>query len=154
MRVEWVSPFIRATNHVLIQIASLDRPHVGGFSVEDGPFRTDEATAMLSVQGRLAGTVLFTMPGPTAELIVERMVGSALRMDDRLAESALGEMANMIAGYALGFLEGAGLRCAITSPVVLRGAGTVVSMTPSARLEVPLRFPGVEMRIAVCLHES
>lgn len=154
MRVEWVSPFIRATNHVLVEIASLDRPHVGGFSVEDGPFSTDDATAMLTVHGRLAGTVLFTMPNPAAELIVQRMVGSPLRMDDRLAESALGEMANMIAGYALGFLEGAGLPCTITSPVVLRGAGTAVSMSPSARLVVPLRFPGVEMRIAVCLHQS
>lgn len=154
MKVDWVNPFIRASNHVLVEIAALERPHIGAFSVEDGPLSADEVTAMLSVDGKLAGNVLFTMSRASAEAIVERMVGQRLQIDDRLAESALGEMANMIAGYALGFLENVGLTCSITAPVVLRGDGTVVTMTPSARLVVPLSFPQAQMRLVVCLHES
>ena len=152
--MEWVNPFIRAASHVLAQIAGLERPHVGGFSVEDGPFTTDDATAMLALHGRLAGAVLITMSGKSADFLVQRMAGAPIALDDRLAESALGELANMIAGYALGFLENQGLKCMITSPIVLRGAGSVVSLTPSGRLVVPLRFPEAEIRIAVSLHEA
>lgn len=154
MKVEWISPFIRAASHVLGEAVAFDRPQLGPIELQEKPYTTEEVTAMLGISGVLFGSVLLGMTDAVAQQIVDRMVGQSVPFNEQLGESALGEVLNMISGSALRFLESAGYACNITPPVVIRGKGAVVSTMERQRLVVPIQFPGAELLLSVALRQA
>ena len=83
--------------------------------------------------------------------VVSRMMGQEVVRWDELAESAIAEIGNVIAGSSATTLEARGQVCTISPPTVIRGAGTTISTLSIPRLVIPLVTPcgTVEVQLAL-----
>lgn len=122
MKAEFLNPFVYAGMRVLTAEAgvtswSLDKPQL---------IRLDATrhacNVVIGVTGAVQGLVVYGMDLAVAKRIVSVMVGSDIPIADQVAESALGELGNMITGLASGILEENGYPCRISPPAIVRGS--------------------------------
>jgi chemotaxis protein CheX len=134
----FVAPFID------VAIATLEREsgiafQRGGLKVARVTRTTREVTVMFGIGGgRLNGLVVYGMSRATAIEIAGRMVGEPFAELDDLAQSAIGELGNMITGRAAMHLAEAGYPSRCTPPALVLGAGCTTSTLDVLRLVVPL----------------
>lgn len=153
MRVEFVNPFISAAYHVL-EAELGETPEKGEVKLEESHHTPNDVTAIIGVVGRVSGTVLYSLSEKTATAMASAMLGQPIPVFDRLAESAVAELGNMISGRASALLEEAGYHCRITPPALVIGRRTIISTFPLQRLVVSLLTRFGEVDIAVALRET
>ena len=73
---------------------------------------------------------------------------------DRLAQSGIAELGNVITGQASRRLAEAGFQADISPPTLVMGKGTLISTLDFQRLMVPLRTPLGDLQINLALRES
>ncbi len=153
MKVEFINPFVAAAYHVLeMEIkAPISK---GELRLEEAHYTTNDITTIIGVVGKVSGTVLYGTAERTAKQMASAIVGQTIAIFDKLAESAVSELGNMITGRASALLEEAGYPCKITPPTLIIGRGTIISTTPFQRLIIPLLTKYGEVTIAVALKET
>lgn len=153
MRVEFVNPFVAAAYYVLEMEtqAPIDK---GELRLETSHYTTNDVTTIIGVVGRVSGTVIYGLTERVAKQLASGMLGQRIPIFDKMAESAVAELGNMITGRASALLEDAGYHCKITPPTLIIGRGTIISTTPFQRLVVPLVTKYGELTIAVALKET
>jgi chemotaxis protein CheX len=82
--------------------------------------RMHEVTSVIGISGKMAGAISFSIPAAGAMAVLERMTGIQPTEVDADVRDAIGEMANMIAGFGKRHLETYGLN--ISLPQVIVGA--------------------------------
>ncbi len=101
--------------------------------------------------GDAEGIVLYCMSERTAKAIAGALIGEAIPVFDRLAESAIAEMGNIITGQAAIGLEQHGYVCRLSPPTIISGKGVVISTLDIQRLIIPLELPFGHLDICVAL---
>ena len=152
IKVEFLNPFIKAAYQVLEQEAKANIGK-GTPSVQESYFTLKDISVSIGVTGKVQGTVLYGMDERTAKGIVSAMVGGPVPIFDRVAESAVAELGNMITGIASGELEAAGYPCTISPPTVIAGRGTIISTVNIKRVLLPLNTQYGELEISLALQE-
>lgn len=133
MRAEFLNPFVYAGVKVLTTEAGITR------WVPDKPrmIRMDATryavNVVIGVTGRVQGIVVYGMDLSVAKGIIKAMVGEPIAISDPVAQSALGELGNLITGLASTILDENGYTCRISPPAIVRGTA-VRLMTASIPL--------------------
>lgn len=153
MKAEFINPFVAAAFQVL-QTETKNQVTKGTVLVQETPLASDEVTVLIGVVGRAQGLVLYCMSEKTAKQLVSTMTGENVPVFDRLAESAIAEMGNVITGIASGELERAGYPCKIAPPTVITGKGVLISTLAITRLVIPVQTSVGRIEIHVALRET
>lgn len=104
MKVEFINPFVAAVVHVL-HTETGEPPRKGELRLEDQHYTTSDITVVIGVVGKVSGAVLLGFTQRTDLGVVSAMLGQPVERLDKLAESAIGEIGNMVTGRASGLLE-------------------------------------------------
>lgn len=150
MQVEFIAPLIRAAFTVLSQVVDAS-PERGQLSLRDGnTFTSQELSTLLGVNGDIEGAALYGMSQVTALKIVARMLGQDVKEIDELASSALTELANMVTGNAITYLEAAGFQCSIAPPPLIHGPGIqITTLCPALQVPVSSQFGKIDINVAL-----
>ena len=118
-------------------------------------FTTEDLTAIIGVSGRLEGNVLYGFTEVSALKVVSRMIGEEVEdLQNDLALSALGEIANMITGNAATHLAQAGYPCQISPPVIVEPRGSRFTIMGSTQILVCFTSPLASLSVRISLRET
>ena len=131
-----LNPYLKATLSVL-QIMLGETPTKSAPFAERLRKTSDQLNICIGVTGDATGHVILGMSLQTATRIARQMIGSHQKTFDRFAESAIGELGNMICGNALSDISAAGYSCDITPPTILRGLNIDITFPSMPAIVVP-----------------
>jgi chemotaxis protein CheX len=153
MKAELMNPFVYAGMRVLMTEAGIGRCEL------DKPFlilvdQTRQAVSVvIGVSGGVRGLVIYGMDLAVAKRVVETMTGTALALADPMAQSALGELGNLITGLASTMMEENGFPCRISPPALVRGTGIRLTRVSIPMVTVPLQTGSGAILIQLALDE-
>lgn len=153
MKAEFVNPFLAAAYQTLEQEIRCEVKK-GPVTLQESPLASDEVTVLVGVTGSVHGVVMYCMSERTAKAFVSAMTGEMVPVFDKIVESAIAEMGNVITGLASGLLEKAGYPCNIAPPSVITGRGVVISTLAIKRLVIPVETAHGSVIIHVALQEE
>jgi CheY-specific phosphatase CheX len=153
--VRLLNPFVRGAFQVLESLG-VRVARAGAPAVESGDATTDAVTVIVPIAGAVDGGVLYGFDQAAAQHLAGILHGDpwAVRWDDGLVETALGEFGTRVSGHASSELEDEGIRCAISPPIVTLHARMILSAQPFQRLVVSLSTSAGPMRIHLALHDG
>ncbi|PKM81453.1 MAG: chemotaxis protein CheX [Firmicutes bacterium HGW-Firmicutes-14] len=154
MKAEFINPFIVATTEVLSQETGRQlKISKGPLAVLESSYTSMDVTVMIGVTGAILGIVMYGMSERTAKNIVSAMLGQPVPIMDRMVESAIAEMGNVITGIASRGLEKAGYPSTLAPPTLIVGRGVMISTINITRIQIPLQTEIGDMEISVALKE-
>lgn len=155
MNVEYINPFILASQDMLAQVAN-EKTDIGKLFLRDSSFIGDNVIIIIGIAGGLKGQVIFNLSREAACNIASGMMcGMPVPHLDEIAKSAIGELANMISGNAATIFASKQVELDITPPTVMIGDNIQISTTKSNSICVPLVMKnGNCFEVNVSLSES
>jgi chemotaxis protein CheX len=153
MNVKFLNPFVGAASEVL----SLELHEVverGELRLENSLYMTDDVTVIISLIGAVAGTVFFSMSKESALQLASTLMGEKVGVLDKLAQSGIAELGNVITGRASMKLAAAGYETNISTPSLIFGRGATLSTLEYPRLVVPLQISNGSVTIHLALREG
>jgi chemotaxis protein CheX len=155
MNVEYINPFIEASQTVLKQIAGIDAS-LGKIYIKTSPYSSDTLAIIIGVTGKIKGQVIFTMSKSVAFSIASSMMcGMPVTDLDEISKSALSELANMILGNSATIFYNSGVPIEITPPSLLMGDNMMISTSKMQTVCIPLLLnDGNVMEIDVSVVET
>lgn len=144
MNVEYINPFIEASQTVLKQTANIDAK-LGNISLKDSPYTSDCVVIIVGLTGKIRGQAVFSMARKVALGVASAMMGGMTVTElDEISKSAISELTNMILGNAATILYSKGIGIEITPPSFLMGDNLQISPTKMKTICVPLIFSDEE----------
>jgi chemotaxis protein CheX len=138
MNVEYINPFIVASQTVIKLISGIDAK-LGKIYLKDSPFKGENVVIIVGLTGKMRGQVTFSMNIPTALNIASKMMmGMPVNELDEMARSAISELTNMILGNTATLLYNKGIGIEITPPSFLMGDNLQISYSKMQTICVPL----------------
>lgn len=138
MKVEYINPFIEASEIVLRQMTGLN-VKLGKVYLKDSPYKSDNVMVIVGLTGKMRGQVIFTMSKPVAIDIASKMMGGVVISElDEISKSAISELTNMILGNTATILYNKGIGIEITPPSFLLGENVEVSANKMRTVCIPL----------------
>jgi chemotaxis protein CheX len=153
MNVKFLNPFISSA-HDILRIEMHESVERGELRLENGSYRTDDATVIISLIGAVDGTVFYSMSKESAMQFASALMGEKFDALNELAQSGIAELGNVITGQASMRLADAGYESNISTPSLLIGKGALISTLGYPRLVVPLSTPIGSLTIHLSLRES
>jgi chemotaxis protein CheX len=153
MNIEYINPFIEASQLVLGSVASLP-VKLGRAFIRKAPFGAGMPLVEVGLTGKISGKGVLAIPIPVAKQIISRMMGGMeIAEIDELGVSALSELANMIMGNTATILYNRGVGIDITTPRMAFGDGAAPPPAAGAQtISVPLavgELGDIELDISV-----
>lgn len=140
MNVEYINPFIEASQTVLKQIAGIEAK-LGKVYLKDSPYRSDNVAIIVGLTGKIRGQTIFSMTKEVAMNIASAMMGGMPVAElDEISKSAIAELTNMILGNTATILYNRGIGIEITPPSFLMGENMQISSTKTKTVCVPLHL--------------
>ena len=153
MNVNFLNPFVNAAFEVIQAEAGITSQR-GDLTLERVPYRTEDITVIIGLVGSVEGTVFYSMDQKTAMFLVSKMLGEEITVIDRLAQSGISELANVITGRASVLLSESGFEATISPPALIIGKDAIISTLDFPRLIVPLMMETGQLRIHLALREG
>ena len=146
-----LNAFIISSVDVLEKLARIST-HVGTLRRQQWLIPENRLVILIGVQGDINGKVVFQFDPPVLEQILVSLLGEPVPpLTDHMCWDALGEVANIIAGNAVGRLESSGLNVTITPPQILTGEEVNRWMPKDEGVIIPLESSLGEIGICVFL---
>lgn len=147
-----VTPFLTATHDVFKKLFNMEIKK-GSVTMKRTPKASNEVAVIVGVRGTgHAGVVVLSFHKSTAI----KLVGSfypdkkVSEKDDTFAD-ALGEIANIICGNAMGFFSKNGVKMGITSPSIIVGKAFQIHVLDQTTLSTELKTPFGSLEINVAI---
>lgn len=138
MNVEYINPFIEASQTVLKQIAGFDAK-LGKVYLKNSPYKSDSIIVIVGLTGNIRGQAIFSMSKKVGMSIASSMMGGMPVAElDEISKSAISELTNMILGNAATILYNKGIVVEITPPSLLMGDNMEVSSSKLKTISIPL----------------
>lgn len=153
MNVKFLNPFVDAAYEVLCTETGKDVTR-GELRLDNGVYKTDDVTVIISLVGAVEGTVFYSMSKETAIGMASVLLGDTLADLDYLAQSGIAELGNVITGRASMKLSNTGFECTISTPSLILGKGATISTLDYLRLVVPLKTISGELLIHLALRQG
>lgn len=155
MNIEYINPFIEASQIVLKQIAGIDAK-LGKVHLKDSPYKSDNIMVIVGLTGKIRGQVIFTMVSDSAMYIASCMMGGMpVNELDEIAKSAIAELTNMILGNTATILYNKGVGVEITPPSFLMGENMQISPNKMKTICIPLLIgENRELNIDISVEEE
>lgn len=140
MNVEYINPFIEASQTVLKQIANIE-VKLGKIFIKTSPYDSDSVVIIIGITGKIRGQVIFTMNKNVAMEIASSMMGGMPVTElDEISKSAISELTNMILGNTATVLYNRGIGIEITPPSLLLGESMQISTNKLQTVCIPLHL--------------
>jgi len=153
MNVKFLNPFISSA-HDILHMELHESVERGDLRLESGPYRTDDATVIISLIGAVDGTVFYSMSKESAMQFASALMGEKFYAFSELAQSGIAELGNVITGQASMRLAEAGFESNISTPSLIIGKGASISTLEYPRLVVPLTTKIGSLTIHLSLREN
>lgn len=138
MNVEYINPFIEASQTIFRQIASMEAK-LGKVYLKTSPYRSEDIIIMVGLTGKIRGQANFSMKKEFGlKLASNMMMGMPVTELDDMSKSAIAELANMIMGNAATLLYNRGIQIDITPPSLLTGENIHISQSRMRTICIPL----------------
>jgi chemotaxis protein CheX len=138
MNIEYINPFIEASQTVLKQIASLESK-LGKVYLKTAPYKSEDIIIMVGLTGKIRGQAIFSMSRDFGAKIAScMMMGMQVTEFDEMSKSAISELSNMIMGNAAMLLYNRGIRVDITPPSLLTGENMQITPSKMKTICIPL----------------
>lgn len=138
MNIEYINPFIEASQTVLKQIAGIDAK-LGKVYLKESPYRSNSIVIIVGLTGQIRGQAMFSMTMDVGLSIASSMMGGMPVPElDEISKSALSELTNMILGNTATILYNKGLNIDITPPTCLFGENLQISHSKLKTVCIPL----------------
>lgn len=138
MKVEYINPFIESTYELFGTMLS-SKATRGDVGLAKNDANPREIMALIGLSGRARGMVALAFPVNTALNMVNRLLGTDIKVLDDTVSDAIAEMVNIVAGGAKARMGKDDEKpMDLSLPTVVRGKGYNVDYpTGSVWLEVP-----------------
>ena len=153
MKLEVFHPFVISAREVL-SLEMHETIERGELRLENGSHVTDDVTVIISLIGMVNGTVFFSMSNEVAIQLASALMSEKLDTLDKLAQSGIAELGNVITGRASMKFAEAGYETDISTPSLIIGKGATISTLEYARLIVPLTTSIGPITIHLALREE
>ncbi len=153
MNVKFLNPFISSA-HDILRMEMHEFVERGELRLENGPYRTEDATVIISLVGAVDGTVFYSMSRESAIHFASELMGEKFDTLNELAQSGIAELGNVITGQASMRLAEAGFESNISTPSLIIGKGASISTLEYPRLVVPLTTAIGALTIHLSLREN
>jgi chemotaxis protein CheX len=153
MNVKFLNPFVTSAYEIL-SLETHEPVQRGDLHLDNGTYRTDDVTVIISLVGAVDGTVFYSMSKEVAVGLASVLMGEKFDSLDRLAQSGVAELGNVITGQASMKLAAAGYESNISTPSLIIGKGATISTLEFPRLIVPLTTSIGPMTIHLALREG
>jgi chemotaxis protein CheX len=153
MNVKFLNPFVNSACEIL-SLEMHENVKRGDLCLENGIYLTDDVTVIISLVGAVDGTVFFSMSRKSAMQMASVLMGEKFDALDKLAQSGIAELGNVITGRASMKLAEAGYEASISTPSLIIGKGATISTLEYPRLIVPLHTSMGSMTIHLALREG
>ncbi len=138
MNIEYINPFIEASQTVLKQIASMEAT-LGKVYLKTAPYKSEDIIIMVGLTGKMRGQANFSMSRRLGLKIAScMMMGMPVTEFDDISKSAISEMANMIMGNAATILYNRGINIDITPPSLVLGENMLVTPSKMKTICIPM----------------
>lgn len=138
MNIEYINPFIEASQTVLKQIASIEA-RLGKVYLKTSPYKSEDIIIMVGLTGKIRGQAIFSMSRDYGMKIAScMMMGMQVTEFDEISKSAISELANMIMGNAATLLYNRGINIDITPPSLLMGENMQITPNRMKTICIPL----------------
>lgn len=154
MKVDFLNPFVSACLKVLASEAGMTKLTSDKPQLVKGIATQHAVNVLIGVTGDIEGIVIYGMDLAVAKGIIKSMAGMDMSIAAPMAESALGELGNLITGIAASSLEAAGYPCRISPPVIIRGTGVKFSQEIMPMVALPIASETGEIKILASLNET
>ena len=137
MKVEHINPFIESTFDLFSTMlgSKATRGNIGLAKEEADP---RDMMALIGLSGKARGMVALAFPVDTALNMVNKLLGTNIKVLDDTVSDAIAEMVNIVAGGAKTKLSDGDTPIALSLPTVVRGNDYKVDYPAgSVWLEVP-----------------
>jgi len=153
MKLEVFHPFVISAREVL-SLEMHETIERGELRLENGSHVTDDVTVIISLIGMVNGTVFFSMSNEVAIQLASALMSEKLDTLDKLAQSGIAELGNVITGRASMKFAEAGYETDISTPSLIIGRGATISTLEYSRLVVPLNTSIGPITIHLALREE
>ena len=153
MNVKFLNPFVSSA----IEVFSMELHEAverGDLCLENDLYITDDVTVVLSLIGVVEGTVFYSMSIESAMRLSSTLMGETFHSFNKLAQSGIAELGNVITGRASMKLAEAGYEANISTPSLIIGRGATISTLEYPRLIVPLVTSEGTVTIHLALREG
>jgi chemotaxis protein CheX len=149
VKVEHVNPFVTSTMETFSKMVGIEAKP-GKLQIKKGSGSDYDITGIIGLSGGAKGMVAMSFPAASAIAITNKFVGMSARSLDKDVVDAIGELANIVAGYAKRGLSE--FNISISLPSVILGTGHQV-MEPKDVFSfiVPFETPMGGFHLAVSL---
>lgn len=138
MNIEYINPFIEASQTVLSQVANVDAK-LGKVFLKSAPYKGESILIIVGITGKIRGQAIFTMTKEVALKIASAMMfGMPVDELNEISKSALSELTNMILGNTATLLYNKGIGIEITPPSLLFGENLQISPSKMKTICIPL----------------
>jgi chemotaxis protein CheX len=138
MNIEYINPFIEASQTVLKQVTNIDAK-LGKVYLRSSPYKGESILIIVGITGKMRGQAIFTMTKTSALKIASAMMyGMHVDELNEISKSALSELTNMILGNTATLLYNKGIGIEITPPSLLLGENLQISPSKMKTICVPL----------------
>lgn len=151
MDVRMFSPFLEAVFQVLPGLG-LQQVERGGLALKEKLQATNEVTALIGLSRDLQGNVAISMSENTAKKIASiMMMGKPVETLDEMAQSAIAELANMLASSAMTALDQNGLAVGVSPPTLITGKNLfcIISQVKALAVEIRTETGPIEISIGL-----
>lgn len=146
MNVEYINPFIEASQSVIMMMTST-KPELGKVYIrEDSSFLSKEVVVIVGLTGRIRGQVVLSFSKESSLSVASAMMGGMEVTElDGISKSAISELANMIMGNTATILASRGIGIEITPPSLLIGEKISISPGDMKTICIPLSSGGINI---------
>ncbi|MCL6588438.1 MAG: chemotaxis protein CheX [Firmicutes bacterium] len=122
----------------------------------DEPIKKYQISVLVGVFGDLNGQVICGMTIETARKVISQMLCTEVTEIDKMGESAICELKNIIVGTASTNLSLKGFRCNITPPLFIMEGGEIPDFLKHIHtaLAIPIKTPFGEIDINLALQKD
>jgi len=153
MNIEYINPFIEASQTVLKQIAAME-VRLGKVYLKTAPYQSEDIIIMVGLTGKLRGQANLTMSRQFGLKVAScMMMGMPLTEFDEISKSAISELANMIMGNAATLLYNRGISIDITPPSLVLGQNMQVSPSKMKTICIPLLIDDDKIELDISTEE-
>ena len=151
LSVEWINPFIEATENIISTVAMVKIKR-GKLALKEDSTVEYDVSGIIGITGEAIGSIALSFPKKTALAIVTNFIGEDVVGIDNDTIDAIGELTNMIAGNAKKTFSDKGIRIKISIPNVVVGKNhTIASPRGTPSIIIPFESSVGELAIQVSL---
>lgn len=136
--VQYVNPFVESVFEVFSTMLGTE-PVRGPLALSDATMSPRSLVALIGMSGHTRGVVALHLPTATAMAIVNKLLGTELRIVDDTVTDGIAELVNIIAGSAKAkFPDEGGAPINLGIPSVVKGNGRRIDYPSSSQwIEIP-----------------